>query len=133
MQKMFPCLWFNDQAEQAAHFYTTAFTNGKIDTITTYGDDMAGPKGKVITVTFLLNGQVFMALNGGPEFSFTPAVSFFVYCQTPEEVQALWDRRSEDGTVLVELDQYPFSEKFGWIMDPFGERTTLVCIYQASR
>src|SRR4051794_19303388 len=120
MQKIVPFLWFNDQAEEAVNFYTSLFKNSKIGELTRFGDDVPGPKGKVLTVSFQLAGQEFMALNGGPEFSFTPAVSFFVSCQTPEEVDGLWEKLSTGGTVLMELNQYPFSEKFGWVMDPYG-------------
>ncbi len=120
MQKITPFLWFNDQAEEAIHFYTSLFRSAKIGTVTHFGDDVPGPKGKVITATFQLAGLELMALNGGPEFSFTPAISFFVYCQTPEEIDALWKQLSVGGNVMMELDQYPFSEKFGWVADRYG-------------
>jgi predicted 3-demethylubiquinone-9 3-methyltransferase (glyoxalase superfamily) len=120
MQKIIPFLWFNEQAEEAVTFYTSVFTNAKVGDITRFGDDVPGPKGKVMTITFRLAGQEFMALNGGPEFSFTPAVSFFVYCQTPEEIDTLWKKLSPGGNVLMELDRYPFSERFGWLADPYG-------------
>ena len=120
MQKIVPFLWFDDQAEEAVRFYTSIFKNAKIDTLTHLGDDVPGPEGKVIMITFQLAGQEFMALNGGPEFQFTPAVSFFVDCQTQDEVSALWEQLSKDGTVLMDLDHYPFSEKFGWVNDRFG-------------
>ena len=73
-----------------------------------------------MTITFHLDGQEFTALNGGPEFSFTPAVSFFVNCQTDQEIDALWNKLCERGSVLMELEKYPFSEKFGWAADKFG-------------
>lgn len=120
MQKILPFLWFDDQAEEAVRFYTSLFKNSSLGTITRFGDDVPGPKGKVITIDFKLAGLDFMALNGGPEFKFTPAVSFFVTCQTPEEVDGLWKALSEGGFALMELAQYPFSEKFGWVQDRYG-------------
>ncbi len=120
MQKIAPFLWFNDQAEEAVKFYTSIFKNSKVGTMTHFGDEVPGPKGKVMTATFQLAGGEFMALNGGPEFTFTPAISFFVICETQEEIDALWEQLSAGGKVLMELDKYPFSEKFGWIQDKFG-------------
>jgi predicted 3-demethylubiquinone-9 3-methyltransferase (glyoxalase superfamily) len=120
MQKITPFLWFNDQAEEAMKFYTSIFKNSKIGSVTRLGEEVPGPKGKVLTGTFQLAGGEFMALNGGPEFTFTPATSFFVLCQTPEEIDRLWEKLSKGGTVLMELDKYPFSEKFGWVNDKFG-------------
>ena len=120
MQKIIPFLWFDDQAEEAIHFYTSLFKNSRIGSIRRYGEGGPGPAGKVMTAEFQLNGQEFMALNGGPAFTFTPAVSFFVICETPEEVDGLWRELSQGGKVLMELDKYPFSEKFGWVQDKFG-------------
>ena len=120
MQKITPFLWFKDQAEEAVHLYTSLFKNSRIGEVVRFGEDMPGQPGKVMTVSFQLAGQEFSALNGGPEFSFTPAVSFFVHCQTVEEVDALWAGLSRGGSVLMELGSYPFSERFGWLADPFG-------------
>jgi predicted 3-demethylubiquinone-9 3-methyltransferase (glyoxalase superfamily) len=120
MNKITPFLWFDDQAEEAVKKYTSVFPNSKINALNRLGDDVPGPKGKVMTISFQLAGQKFTALNGGPEFSFTPAVSFFVYCQTESEVDSLWNQLSENGKVLMELSKYPFSEKFGWVMDQYG-------------
>lgn len=120
MQKIVPFIWFDEQTEEAVQFYTALFQNTKIGNISRFGDDVPGPKGKVMTAEFQLAGQEFMALNGGPQFLITPAISFFVSCQTPEEIDALWKGLSEGGSVLMELGQYPFSEKFGWTMDKFG-------------
>lgn len=120
MQKIVPFLWFNDEAEEAVKLYTSIFKNSKIGDVRRYGAEGPGPVGQVMTASFQLAGQEFMALNGGPEFSFTPAVSFFVLCETPEEVDGLWQALSQGGTALMELDQYPFSEKFGWVQDRFG-------------
>ena len=120
MQKIVPFLWFDGKAEEAMNFYTTIFENSKIGRITRYGEAGHGPKGTVMSVTFQLEGQEFYALNGGPEFTFTQAISFFVNCDTQEEIDALWGKLSENGTVFMEMNSYPFSEKFGWIMDQFG-------------
>jgi len=91
MQKITPFLWFNGRAEEAAQFYVSVFKNSNIRRVTRYGDAGPGPKGTAMTVQFDLDGQEFVALNGGPQFSFTPAVSFLVNCQTQAEVDGLWD------------------------------------------
>jgi predicted 3-demethylubiquinone-9 3-methyltransferase (glyoxalase superfamily) len=124
MQKITPFLWFNDNAEEATIFYTSIFKNSKIDNISYYGEigeKVSGkPKGSIMTVSFQLSGQNFIAINGGPSFTFTPAISFFVSCETSEELDQLWKNFSDGSTVLMELDRYPFSEKFGWLQDKYG-------------
>lgn len=110
MQKITPFLWFDDQAEEAMNFYTSIFKNSKVGRVSRYGDGGPGPKGSVMSATFTLKGQEFMALNGGPLFSFTPAVSFFVKCETQAEVDVLWEKLSEGGT----------KERCGWLKDKFG-------------
>jgi predicted 3-demethylubiquinone-9 3-methyltransferase (glyoxalase superfamily) len=114
MQKITPCLWFNDNAEEAVNFYTSIFKNSKIKTIARYGDagaEASGrPKGTVMTVTFELDGQEFMALNGGPHFTFSPAVSFMANCTTQAELDELWEKLSEGGT----------TEQCGWLRDKYG-------------
>ena len=95
MQKITPFLWFNGQAEEAANFYTSIFKKSKIGTVRRYGEAGPGPKGSAMSVEFQLQGEEFIALNGGPQFQFTPAVSFFVNCETQEEVDDLWARLSE--------------------------------------
>ncbi len=120
MQKIDPFIWFNEQTEEAVQFYTSLFKNGKVGAINRMGDYVPGPKGKVMTATFQLGGLELMALNGGPEFTITPAISFFVSCQTPEEIDTLWKNLSAGGQVMMELDHYPFSEKFGWVADRYG-------------
>ena len=120
MQKITPFLWFDDNAEEAVNFYVSIFGNSKAGSVTRYGDAGPGPKGTVLTMKFELEGQEFTALNGGPRFKFTPAVSFYVACATPQEVDKLWERLSKGGSVLMPLDKYPFSEKFGWAADKFG-------------
>jgi predicted 3-demethylubiquinone-9 3-methyltransferase (glyoxalase superfamily) len=110
MERITPFLWFNDQAEEAANFYTSIFKNSKIGSITRYGEVGPGQKGKVMSATFQLGGQEFMALNGGPEYTFSPAISFFVNCETQEEVDYFWEKLSEGGEI----------QKCGWLKDKFG-------------
>ena len=118
MQKITPFLWFDHQAEEAMNFYTSLFDHSKVESISRYAD---GPmQGKVLTGVFRLDGQQFMALDGGPEYKFTPSTSFFVNCETEEEVDELWGKLSPGGSVLMPLQAYPFSEKFGWIADKYG-------------
>jgi len=110
MQKITPFLWFDNRAEEAMNFYTSIFKNSKVGRVTRYGDAGPGPKGAVMSATFQLEGQEFMALNGGPLFQFTPAISFFVTCKTQGEVDELWAKLSEGGT----------PERCGWLKDKFG-------------
>jgi predicted 3-demethylubiquinone-9 3-methyltransferase (glyoxalase superfamily) len=118
MQKIVPFLWFDHQAEEAANFYASLFKDSKIDSINRYSE---GPmQGKVLTIVFQLEGQRFMALDGGPHFQFTPAVSFFVNCESIEETDRLFEQLSVDGSVLIPLQAYPFSERFAWITDKYG-------------
>jgi predicted 3-demethylubiquinone-9 3-methyltransferase (glyoxalase superfamily) len=110
VQKLTPCLWFDTEGEEAARFYTSVFPNSKILEITRYGS--AGPRaeGMVMTVSFELDGQKFIALNGGPDFRFTEAISFEVSCESQEEVDAYWSKLSEGG------EEGPC----GWLKDKFG-------------
>lgn len=109
-QKIFPCLWFNNNAEEAVEFYTSIFNHSKIGAIVHHGKDSMAPEGTVLTITFQIEGQDFMALNGGPEFSFTHAISFVVNCNTQQEVDYYWDKLLVGG----EEDQC------GWLKDRFG-------------
>jgi predicted 3-demethylubiquinone-9 3-methyltransferase (glyoxalase superfamily) len=109
-QKITPFLWFNDQAEEAANFYVSIFKNSKIGNVSRYGDTGPGPKGSVMVVTFQLEGQEFMALNGGPSYSFTPAISFMVNCATQQEVDELWEKLTEGGKEV----------QCGWLTDKYG-------------
>ena len=120
MQKITPFLWFDGKAEDAMNFYVSLFKNSKTGRVTRCGDAGPGPKGSVLTATFQLEGQDFTALNGGPMFKITPAISFFVNCATQDEIGALWERLSAGGAVLMPLDTYPFSQQFGWVQDRFG-------------
>ncbi|MDR4495523.1 MAG: VOC family protein [Nitrospirales bacterium] len=114
MQKITPCLWFDDKAEEAAKFYVSIFKNSKVGNITRYGEEGANvsgrPKGTVMTVTFELDGQEFMALNGGPHFTFSEAVSFIVNCKSQEEIDELWEKLSESGE----------KGQCGWLKDKYG-------------
>ena len=110
MQKIIPFLWFDNQAEEAMNFYTSIFKNSKILNINRYGEGGPGEEGTVMSVTFQLEGQEFYALNGGPQFKFTEAISFFVNCETQEEVDELWKKLSEGGE----------THGPGWIKDKYG-------------
>lgn len=124
IQKIMPCLWFDSEAEEAARFYNSLFKSSKILNITKYneaGYEIHGKKaGTVLTVRFSLDGCELLALNGGPQFKFNPSISLFVNCATQKEVDELWKKLSKGGEVLMELDKYPFSEKFGWVQDKYG-------------
>jgi len=126
MQKITPFLWFNDNAEEAMSFYISIFKNSKILNVARYGEAGPGPNGTVMTATFQLDGQEFVALNGGPHFKFTEAISFVVYCQTQEEVDEFWEKLSEGGE----------KSRCGWLKDKFGLSwqivpTILAELYQA--
>jgi predicted 3-demethylubiquinone-9 3-methyltransferase (glyoxalase superfamily) len=110
MQKITPFLWFDGNAEEAANFYISIFKNSKMGKISRYGDAGPGPKGSAMSVTFQIEGQEFYALNGGPQFKFTPAISFFVNCETQQEVDELWDKLSAGGR----------TDRCGWLQDKFG-------------
>jgi predicted 3-demethylubiquinone-9 3-methyltransferase (glyoxalase superfamily) len=123
-QKIIPNLWFDRQAEEAARFYTSIYENSKIGSITRAskaGFEIHGLReNTVMTIEFEIEGQEFIAINGGPLFKFNPAISFLVACSTREEVDALWGRLCEGGMALMELGEYPFSEKYGWVQDKYG-------------
>src|SRR5260370_41973339 len=110
MQKITPFLWFDDKAEEAMNFYVSIFKNSKIVGISRYGEEGPGTKGTVMTGTFQLDGQEFMALNGGPHFTFSPAISLFVNCETQQEVDELWEKLSKGGE----------KQRCGWLKDKFG-------------
>jgi predicted 3-demethylubiquinone-9 3-methyltransferase (glyoxalase superfamily) len=120
MQKIVPFLWFDHQAAEAANRYVSLFKNSRVINTTHYSDAGPGPSGSVMTVSFRLADQEFIALNGGPEFTITPAISFFVGCDTEEEIDRLYLNFSDGGEVLMELNRYPFSDKFAWVKDRFG-------------
>lgn len=116
LRRITPFLWFDRQAEQAALFYVSIFQNSKITSTTRYSDDSAKasgqPPGSAMTVAFELDGQKFTALNGGPHFKFTEAVSFVVNCQSQTEIDYYWDKLSEGGN--------PAAQQCGWLKDQFG-------------
>lgn len=110
MQKITPFLWFNNNAEEAINFYTSIFKNSKIGSINYYGEAGPGPKGKVMSAMFDLEGQEFIALNGGPQFTFSPAISLFVNCKSQEEIDEMWEKLSEGGE----------KQRCGWLKDKYG-------------
>ena len=110
MQKISPFLWFDGNAEEAVNFYVSIFKDSKVLNISRYGEAGPGPKGSVMSATFQLHGQEFIALNGGPHFKFTPAISFFVHCQTQAEVDELWEKLSAGGR----------KDRCGWLTDKYG-------------
>ena len=111
MQKITPFLWFDGNAEEAMNYYTSIFKNSKILNVSRYGPGMPIPEGTVMTATFLLEGQEFMVLNGGPLFKFTEAISFFIKCATQEEVDMYWNKLIADGGQ---------ESQCGWLKDKFG-------------
>jgi predicted 3-demethylubiquinone-9 3-methyltransferase (glyoxalase superfamily) len=110
MQKITPFLWFDGRAEEAANHYTSLFPNSKIVHVARYGDAGPGPKGSVMTVAFQLDGQDFVALNGGPQFKFNEAISFVVNCETQQEIDSLWEKLCAGGQ----------PSRCGWLKDKFG-------------
>jgi predicted 3-demethylubiquinone-9 3-methyltransferase (glyoxalase superfamily) len=110
VQKITPFLWFDNNAEEAMNFYTSIFKNSKIGQVSRYGDAGPGPKGTVMVGTFYLGDQEFMALNGGPHYKLTPAVSFVVNCETQEEIDYFWEKLSAGGAIV----------QCGWLTDKFG-------------
>ena len=110
MQKITPCLWFDNQAEEAVNFYVSLFKNSKITNISRYSEAGPGEPGSVMTIAFVLDGQEFVALNGGPVFHFTEAISLMVDCKTQAEVDDLWARFTEQGE----------EGQCGWLKDKFG-------------
>jgi predicted 3-demethylubiquinone-9 3-methyltransferase (glyoxalase superfamily) len=110
LPRITPFLWFDDKAEEAANFYVSVFKNSKIGSIARYSDAGPGPKGSVMTVSFELEGQPFIALNGGPLYTFSPAISFFVDCKTQQEVDELWEKLTAGGGEV----------ECGWLRDKYG-------------
>jgi predicted 3-demethylubiquinone-9 3-methyltransferase (glyoxalase superfamily) len=110
MQKIVPFLWFDNQAEEAAEFYVSLFKNSKIGAVSRYGEAGPGPRGTAMSVSFQLNGQDFYALNGGPVFKFTEAISLYINCETQQEVDELWEKLSAGGA----------KSQCGWLKDRYG-------------
>jgi predicted 3-demethylubiquinone-9 3-methyltransferase (glyoxalase superfamily) len=119
-----PCLWFDNQAESAARFYTETFPSGRVTAVSHYpqsGDNPSGKaSGSVLTVEFEIAGQGFTALNGGPQFSINPSLSFFVHVETAHEAESLFEKLASGGDVLMALGEYPWSTRYGWVKDRFG-------------
>ncbi len=110
MPKISPFLWFDDKAEEAANFYISIFKNSRITSVARYGEAGPGAKGSVMTIAFHLDGQDFVGLNGGPHYTLSPAISFWINCETQEEVDHYWDNLSAGGQAL----------QCGWLTDKFG-------------
>lgn len=110
MQKITPCLWFDNQAEEAVRFYLSIFKNSRVLDVMRYGEAGPGPPGSVLTMTFVLDGQEYIALNGGPMFKFTEAISLLIRCESQQEVDELWEKLSAGGE----------KSRCGWLKDKFG-------------
>lgn len=115
--QMYPCLWFDGQAKEAANFYCSIFKNSKITTDTS------------LVVMFEVNGKKFMGLNGGPMFKINPSISVFVLCESIEETNATWEKLSEGGKVLIPIGKHPWSERYGWVQDKFGVTWQIAVVY----
>lgn len=124
MHRISPCLWFDNQAVDAAEFYTTVFKNSKVGLISHYGkagSEVSGQKvGSVMTVDVQIEDLAFNCLNGGPAFKFTPAISFFVNCVNEQDATKLWKNLSEGGIIRMAFDKYPWADNYGWTADKFG-------------
>lgn len=117
MKKIIPHLWFDKEAKEAAEFYTSLLPNSKVINVARIHNT---PSGDCDIVSFELAGQPFMSISAGPIFKFNPSISFHIKCKTVEEVDVLWDKLSKDGTILMELGEYPFSKRYGWLNDKYG-------------
>jgi predicted 3-demethylubiquinone-9 3-methyltransferase (glyoxalase superfamily) len=106
--KIYPCLWFNGNAAEAANYYCSIFRNSEV------------LDNNPVVVTFRSAGQKFMCLNGGPQFSFNPSISFYVVCETENEVDGYWNTLKDGGKIMMPLDKYHWSEKYGWLQDKYG-------------
>jgi len=133
-QKITPNLWFDSEAEDAAAFYVSVFDDAAIGDVTTYDEasaEVSGkPEGSTLTVAFELEGNQFVALNGGPQFTVNPSISFIVNCPTSDDVDELWSALSDE--VLMPLDTYPFSDRYGWTEDEYGVSWQLILREDAS-
>ena len=124
MSNITPFLWFDNNAEEAVKFYMDVFDNSKILKITRYNDDSAKASGQksgtAMTIAFQLEGQSFSALNGGPHFKINPSISFFIYCESENKIEKLYNRLADGGIVMMPLDKYDWSPKYAWVKDKFG-------------
>ncbi|HDR8066282.1 VOC family protein [Bacillus thuringiensis] len=121
-QKITTFLMFEGKAEEAMNFYTSLFDRSEIVNISRYDENGPGKEGSVIHATFTLNGQEFMCIDSYVKhaFTFTPSMSLYVTCETEEEIEAVFHKLAQDGSVLMPLGSYPFSKKFGWLNDKYG-------------
>lgn len=123
-QTIIPCLWLDSNAEEAANFYVSLLPNSQVEMMLHYGEvgqEITGKQpGSVLTVEFSLAGYRLTALNGGPQFTINPAISFFINCASEAEIDALWAKLADGGMAMMPLDKYPWSEKYGWVQDRFG-------------
>jgi predicted 3-demethylubiquinone-9 3-methyltransferase (glyoxalase superfamily) len=120
MQKIIPFLWFDNQAEEAANFYMSLFENSRVLEVSRYNEATPERAGQPLVVSFELEGQRFAALNGGPHFKFTPAISLYVTLETETEVDRVWEKLLGGGSVMMPLQKYDWSEKYGWLQDRYG-------------
>jgi predicted 3-demethylubiquinone-9 3-methyltransferase (glyoxalase superfamily) len=124
MQKITPFLWFDNNAEEVVRFYTSLFDNSNIIRITRYNEEGAKASGQKsgtpMTIAFKLEGQLFTALNGGPHFKLNPSISFFVYCESENKIDLLYEKLSDGGFIMMPLDKYDWSSKYAWVQDKFG-------------
>ncbi len=122
MPKITTFLMFDGKAEEAMNFYTSLFDKSEIISISRYGANEAGAEGTVLHATFSLNGQEFMCIDSSVkhDFTFTPSISLYVTCDTEDEIDRIFEKLSQDGTVFMPLATYPFSKKFGWVSDKYG-------------
>lgn len=130
MQKIVPNLWFANEAEEAARFYTSVFADGSAGRVTRHDEasaEVSGqPAGSVLAVEFEIEGCEFVGINGGSIFKPNPSISFFISRDTKEEIDALWERLIDGGTALMPLDTYPFSDRYGWVQDRYGVSWQLI-------
>lgn len=126
MHKITPCVWFDNQAMEAATFYTSLFENSEIYSVSHYLENSPMPAGSVLVAKVRLANLQFELLNGGPVFEVNPSISFFVDCETEDQFNKLWNELSKEGSVLMEVNEYPFSKKFGWCADRFGVNWQLI-------
>lgn len=124
MQNLTPCLWFDNEAEEAVKFYTSIFEDCSVKKVARFGKEgfeyLHKPEGSVMTVDFELNGQKFLALNGGPDYKFNESVSLFIYCGSEEGINFLYQKLTKGGSVNMPLDKYDWSPKYAWLKDKFG-------------
>lgn len=125
-QKITPFLWFDGKAEEAINFYTSVFPNAEITQLKKWGAGSSFPADQVMTGSFRLGDLQFYAFDAGPEFQFNPSISFMVNCDTADEVDTLWEKLAKGGNPLMPLDKYPFSEKYGWMVDQYGVSWQLI-------